>query len=95
MSSKRPPLGVRLSVDVEEILALRGTVWWARIRWHDPEIGAAGTTKRLRPTREAAAAWIAQIQNASRTIVDATQTLAEYVTFIGNRWTRGIDPTST
>ena len=35
------------------------------------------------------------MQNASRTGVDATQTLAEYVTFIGDRWTRGIDPTST
>jgi hypothetical protein len=32
------------------------------------------------------------MQNASRTGVDATQTLAEYVTFIGDRWTRGIDP---
>jgi hypothetical protein len=27
--------------------------------------------------------------------VDATQTLAEYVRFIGDRWTRRIDPTST
>jgi integrase len=35
------------------------------------------------------------MQNASRTGVDATQTLAEYVTFIGDRWSRGIDPTST
>jgi hypothetical protein len=38
-------------------------------------------------TREAADAWIAQMQNASRTGVDATQTLAEYVTVIGDRWT--------
>ena len=93
MSSKRPPLGVRLSVDVEEILAPRGTVWWARIRWHDPESGrreplsARIPRARLRLDRAD--------ENASRTSVDATQTLAEYVTFIGNRWTRGIDPTST
>ena len=39
--------------------------------------------------------WIAQMQNASRTGVDSTQTLAEYFTSIGDRWTRGIDPTST
>jgi hypothetical protein len=51
--------------------------------------------KRSHSTHEAAATWITQMQNASRTGVDATQTLAEYVTFIGDRWTRGIDPTST
>jgi hypothetical protein len=59
------------------------------------EIWAAGKHKRSHSTHEAAATWITQMQNASRTGVDATQTLAEYVTFIGDRWTRGIDPTST
>jgi hypothetical protein len=29
------------------------------------------------------------MQNASRTGIDATQTLAEYVTFIADRWTKG------
>jgi hypothetical protein len=28
------------------------------------------------------------MQNASRTGVDSTQTLAEYVTFVGDRWTQ-------
>jgi hypothetical protein len=37
MSSKRRPLGVRLTVDVEEIHAPRGTVWWGR--------GSAGTIR--------------------------------------------------
>jgi hypothetical protein len=86
---------VRLTVDVEEIRAPRGTVWWARVRWHDPESGRRESIKRSHSTHEAAATWIAQMQNASRTGIDATQTLAEYVTFIGERWTRGIDPTST
>jgi hypothetical protein len=58
-------------------------------------IGAAGTIKRSHPAREAADTWIAQMQNASRTGIDSTQTLTEYVIFIGDRWTRGIDPTST
>jgi hypothetical protein len=62
MSSKRPPLGVRLTVDVEEIHAPRGTVWWARVRWHDPESGRRETIKRSHPTPEAADAWIAQIR---------------------------------
>ena len=35
------------------------------------------------------------MQNAARLGVDATQTLAEYLWAIGDRWTRGIDPTST
>ena len=95
MSPKCPPLGVRLTADIEEVCAPRGTVWWARVRWHDPESGRRESIKRSHSTHEAAATWITQMQNASRTGVDATQTLAEYVTFIGDRWTRGIDPTST
>ena len=95
MSPKRPPLGVRLTADIEEVRAPRGTVWWARVRWHDPESGRRESIKRSHSTHEAAATWITQMQNASRTGVDVTQTLAEYVTFIGDRWTRGIDPTST
>jgi integrase len=95
VSPKRPPLGVRLTADIEEVRAPRGTVWWARVRWHDPESGRRESIKRSHSTHEAAATWITQMQNASRTGVDATQTLAEYVTFIGDRWTRGIDPTST
>ena len=92
MSPKRPPLGVRLTADIEEVRAPRGTVWWARVRWHDPESGRRESIKRSHSTHEAAATWITQMQNASRTGVDATQTLAEYVTFIGDRWTRGSTP---
>jgi len=95
VGSKRLPLGVRLTIDVQEILAPRGTVWWARIRWHDPATGKRESLKRSHPTPESAAAWIAKMQEAARTGVDPTQTLAEYVSFIGDRWTRGIDPTST
>jgi hypothetical protein len=95
VSPKRPPLGVRLTADIEEVRAPRGTVWWARVRWHDPESGRRESITRSHSTHEAAATWITQLLNASRTGVDATQTLAEYVAFIGDRWTRGIDPTST
>ena len=94
MSPKRPPLGVRLTATLR-----RSVLRVARCGGH----GFAGTIlnrgggsiKRSHSTHEAAATWITQMQNASRTGVDATQTLAEYVTFIGDRWTRGIDPTST
>jgi hypothetical protein len=35
------------------------------------------------------------MQTTAETGVDSGQTLADYVAFIGDRWTRGIDPTST
>ncbi len=44
---------------------------------------------------DAAEAWIDRMQSAARTGFDEGQTLATYLTNIGDRWTRGIDPTST
>ena len=35
-TAKRPPLGVKLTVDLEEVQAPRGTAWWGRICWRDP-----------------------------------------------------------
>ena len=35
------------------------------------------------------------MKRAARTGVDSGQTLATYLAAIGDRWTRGIDPTST
>ena len=60
-----------------------------------PRRVAGESVKRSHPTPEAAAGWLADMQNAARLGVDATQTLAEYLWAIGDRWTRGIDPTST
>lgn len=93
--SKRPPLGVRLSVDIEQFTGPRGTVWRARARWHDPMTGKRELVKRTHHSEGAAMGWIEQMQHTARTGVDNGQTLAAYVAFIGNRWTRGIDPTST
>lgn len=92
---RKPPLGVKLTVDVEEVQAPRGTAWWARIRWRDPATGRRESLKRAHPSREAAVTWIEQMQSLARTGVDPTQTLGEYVAGLGDRWTRGIDPTST
>ncbi len=44
---------------------------------------------------EEAGAWIERMRNAARTGFDGGQTLATYLANIGDRWTRGIDPTST
>ena len=70
-------------------------MWWARVRWHDPESGRRESIKTL--AFHARGRSHLDYTDAER-VADgrcATQTLTEYVTFIGDRWTRGIDPTST
>jgi hypothetical protein len=86
---------VRLSVDVERYAGPRLTVWRARVRWHDPATGKRELLKRTHHSEAAAQEWTDQMQRTARTGVDLGQTLAEYVAFIGDRWTRSIDPTST
>ncbi len=90
-----PPLGVRLKVDIEAREGARGTRYWARVRWHDPLTSRRVGVKRSHPTMEQAEAWIERMRNAARTGFDEGQTLATYLDNIGDRWTRGIDPTST
>ena len=94
-SEKLPPLGVRLTVDIEENAGARGTTYWARVRWTHPVTHHREGVKRAHPTREAAEQWIQQMQHTAKTGVDTGQTLAAYLDHIGDRWTRGIDPTST
>ena len=72
-----------------------GTTYWARIRWTDPVTHYREGMKRAHPTLEAAEAWGERMQRTAKTGVDSGQTLGAYVTHIGDRWTRGIDPTST
>src|SRR3954469_19510983 len=95
MRAKRPPLGVRLSVDIELLEGPRGISWRARVRWRDPVSGRRESTKRSHRTEAAAQEWVDQMRHLVRTGVDNGQTLADYIDFIGDRWTRGIDPTST
>lgn len=95
VSTKQPPLGVRLSVDVERFDGPRQVVWRARVRWHDPRTGKRELVKRTHHSEAAALDWIDRMQNTAKTGVDNGQTLGDYVTFIGDRWTRAIDPTST
>jgi integrase len=95
MTAKRPPLGVGLSVDVERFVGPRATVWRARVRWHDPVTGRRELIKRTFHSEAAAHEWLERMRHTARTGVDTGQSLADYVAFIGDRWTRGIDPTST
>jgi integrase len=94
-SQKLPPFGVRLAVDVEEHDGAHGTRFWARVRWTDPVTHRRVGVKRSHESREAADGWVDRMQRAARTGVDSGQALATYIDAIGDRWTRGIDPTST
>jgi hypothetical protein len=91
----QPPLGVRLTVDIEENHGARRTTFWARIRWVDPITGRRESLKRSHATLEEAERWADRMQRAATTGIEPGQTLATYVAGIGDRWTRGIDPTST
>jgi integrase len=92
---KLPPLGVRLTVDVEEVQRRKGIVYKARVRWTHPKTHHREGTKRVFDTRGEAEAWLARMQQTADTGLDPGQTLAAYADHIGDRWTRGIDMTST
>ena len=72
-----------------------GKRYWARVRWTDPVTHRRVGVKRSHESREAADGWVERMLRAARTGVDSGQTLATYIDAIGDRWTRGIDPTST
>lgn len=94
-SEKKPPLGVRLTIDVEENAGPRGTTFWARVRWTNPANHHREGVKRAFRSREAVEEWLDSMHHTAKTGVDTGQTLAQYVAEIGDRWTRAIDPTST
>jgi integrase len=82
-------------VDVEEVSRLKGTVYKARVRWTHPVTHHREGTKRVFDSRAEADAWLRRMQTTADTGVDPGQTLIDYCTHVGDRWTRGIDPTST
>ena len=90
-----PPLGVRLTVDVQAREGARGTTYYARVRWTHPVTHHREGVKRTHGSLEEARAWVERIEGAARTGVDPGQPLADYVAQLGDRWARGIDPTST
>ncbi|MDF2146955.1 tyrosine recombinase XerC [Knoellia sp. p5-6-4] len=94
-SEKKPPLGVRLTIDVEENAGPRGTTFWARVRWTNPANHHREGVKRAFRSREAVEEWLDSMRYTAKTGVDFGQTLGQYVAEIGDRWTRAIDPTST
>lgn len=78
--TKRPPIGVELAVDIEELTGRRQP-FRARVRWTDPVTNQRRSLSRSRPDRETAEAWISEMQQAATGGIDpaaANMTLAEY-----------------
>ncbi|WP_344802062.1 site-specific integrase [Microlunatus ginsengisoli] len=90
-----PPLGVRLTVDVQVREGARGVTYYARVRWTHPVTHHREGVKRSHASLEEAQAWIERLEGVARTGIDPGQLLSEYVGQLGDRWARGIDSTST
>lgn len=88
---KLPPIGVRLSTDFEA----RGSGFRARVRWTDPTTKERQSRTRYVTSTADADAFFDEMRKASRTGIDPTITLNDFVAAIGDRWLRGIDMTST
>ena len=88
---RMPPVGVKLTTDVER----RVDGFRARVRWTDPSTKKrVGRVTHVR-TAEEVEEFFEQMRAATETGNDTTVTLADYAATIGDRWQRGLDPTST
>lgn len=80
MAQQMPPIGVKLSVDVEYRAGFPNP-YRARVRWFDPQTKGRKSRSEMLPTEDDAQAWIARMQRAARRGIDpstATMTIAEY-----------------
>ncbi|WP_434080689.1 tyrosine-type recombinase/integrase [Sanguibacter sp. Z1732] len=82
---------MKLTTDVER----RVDGFRARVRWTDPATHKrVGRVSHVR-TAEEVEEFFEQMRAATETGNDTTVTLADYAASIGDRWQRGLDPTST
>lgn len=86
-----PPIGVKVATDLEH----RPSGIRARARWTDPETKQRQVRALVVPDEEAAEAFFRSLQASSEIGIDKRIPLADYVDIIGERWMRGLDPTST
>ena len=57
-----PPLGVRLTVDVQAREGARGTTYYARVRWTHPVTHHREGVKRTHGSLEEARAWVERLE---------------------------------
>lgn len=86
-----PPIGVKVSTDMEcRTYGIR-----ARASWTDPTSKRRVIRTEIVNDQAAAHAFFGGLRNSPVKGMDASMTLMEFVTSIGDRWARGLDPTST
>ena len=86
-----PPFGVKVTTDLE----YRASGIRARARWIDPQTRRRVVRALVVPDEEAAEAFFNDLRRSSEIGIDRRITFADYLATIGDRWTRGLDPTST
>ena len=86
-----PPFGVKVTTDLE----YRASGIRARARWIDPQTRRRIVRALVVPDEEAAEAFFSDLLKSSEIGIDRRITFADYLATIGDRWTRGLDPTST
>ena len=94
VSPELPPVGVRVSSDVEDLGESRHNRYRARVRWVDPTTGRRKTKSECVNSLEDAQAWLTGITRAARGGVDpisATMKLAAYGEAVMTLATRGLD----
>lgn len=91
-----PPLGAVVSGDVRiRRSKTAGLCHLARVRWTHPVTHKREETTRQFGSNKAAQEWMDDTCGVARTGLNPGQALTDYVTSIGLRWARSIDPTST
>ncbi|MGV8856934.1 tyrosine-type recombinase/integrase [Rhodoglobus sp.] len=86
-----PPLGVRLSHDIE----VRSGRIRARVRWVDQVSKQRRSYSKTVADRTAADVFFERLDAAAGTNIDPYVTFSAYADAIGDRWLRGVDLTST
>lgn len=86
-----PPVGVKISTDLER----RSYGIRARARWTDPISKRRMIRSEIVADEVEAHEFFDSPRQSSAKGMGVTMTLTEFVTAIGDRWARGLDPTST
>ncbi|MEU1819900.1 site-specific integrase [Streptomyces roseifaciens] len=94
MQKQMPPIGVKLSVDVEYREGFPNP-HRARVRWFDPESGQRLSRSRMLPTDDEAQSWVDRMERIAQRGVSpavATMSLAEYGELEWDLAMRGLEP---
>lgn len=86
-----PPIGIHFSQDITN----RNGRFRARVRWTDPRTHERLSYSATFNERTKAEEFLEQLQSRTRVAGDPLVSLADYIDEVGERYLRGVDPTST